>query len=148
MSNFVQKVRPNFPALAGKREMSGQRVFNYVPVIPVIKFEQKTALRYRLVKDASWVFELSRYDSFRSPSANIPESTHWGAMFWNSEWDHYLGQNADLEIGKAARYEPSLTTFFPKGFTTASTGSDSGLKDFLLNMKAVVELLDQLKEKQ
>lgn len=149
MTNFVQKVAPNVPPGA-KPQLSGTRVFTWSPTLPSITFEQKTALRYRLLNNSAWVFEFARYDTYESTArgtATTPKDTYWGATFWNSEWDRILGENANLGIGEAARWNRNMNTFFSPNFRSASTGPDAGLRDFLSNMKSIVELLDMMRTK-
>lgn len=149
MTNFVEKVAAKLPPGA-KPQLSGQRVFTWKATLPSINFEQKTALRYRLLNNSAWVFEFARYDTYESTAQGIattPKDTYWGATFWNSEWDSILGENAHLGIGEAARWNQNLSNFFTPNFRSTSTGPDAGLDDFLSNIKSIVELLDTMRAK-
>lgn len=111
-------------------------------------FEQKTALRYRLINNPACIFEFARYDTYESTSngtATTPKATYWGATFWSAEWDSVLGHNANLGIGEAASWNRTLGTFFQPNFRSSSTGPDAGLKDCMMNITSIVKLLDEMR---
>lgn len=142
MTAFAAGVKFNAPK-GNKTEISGAKVFTWTPFLPVSRFEQKTSLRYRLVDNNDWMFEFARYDCYDSLTPGLPTSTSWGASFWNSEWDRLLGQNAALKIGRAAIWDPQLETFFPRSRRTSDDPTEAlGLRQFLGNTKAIVEILD------
>lgn len=101
-----------------------------------------------MMGNPAWIFEFSRYDTYDfsiKGLAYTPRNTYWGATFWSSEWDSILSENANLGIGQAARWNRNLGTFFPQNFKSPFTGPDAGFRDFLSNMKSIVELLDEMK---
>lgn len=147
MTAFDAGVRFKLPPVGTKPEISGRRVFTWTGGLPVMRFEQKTALRFRLASDSSCIFEFARYDTYGGPGATTPSETQWGASYWNCEWDRTLSLNAGLPIGKAAEWDPQVNTFFPKGYATKSTGPDAGLKTFIAVMTEIVELLDKVRER-
>lgn len=146
MTAFADGVKfeaPKSKPKGKKAEISGTKVFNWKPFLAVSSFEQKTSLRYRLVDNNDWMFEFARYDRYDGLAPDRPKSTSWGASFWNSEWDRLLGQNAALKIGRAATWDPKLETFFPRSSrTSGDTAEALGLRQFLGNTKAIVEMLD------
>ena len=109
----------------------------------VLTFQQKTALRYRLVKDLDWIVEIARYDTYDLFSRNSkPVETTWAASMWNSEWDSVLVANANLEIGQSADSNPNMNTFFPRN---GGSGQD-GVKKFLGVVGEVTKFLDDLRK--
>ena len=148
MTKFVNSIRFKPPPNDIKPTASGHRVFTWTSTLPVFIFEQKTALRYRMIDNSDWVFEFARYDTYSGAVDSTPTGTHWGGTFWNSEWDRVLGINANLEIGKEAPWAAELETFFPSGHQPPISGGEGdgkGLKQFLAYTKAIVELLDGMK---
>lgn len=121
---------------------------------PVARFIEKMAVRYR-VKGTKYVLEVARYDEYRRaagpgrptqdpskihvPMSDIP-FTSWGASLFNSNWDNLLGQHANLPVGGATRYAPSLGTFFPNSDTDTSDKSSS-FSEFIELVRRVAELL-------
>lgn len=146
MTAFANNVRFKRPPPGPKPQISGHKAFFWTGGLPIIRFEQKTALRYRLVDDVGWNFEFARYDSYGSPSSVTPTETQWGATFWSSEWDRALGDNAGLGIGQAANWEPKIETFFPKMNSTRFSNQGGGLKMFIQSVTEIVELFDEVDE--
>jgi hypothetical protein len=147
MAAFDNNVVFKPPPVDKKPDISGRRVFSWRGGLPLMRFEQKTALRFRLASDSSCMFEFARYDTYGGPAATTPSETQWGASYWNCEWDRTLSQNAGLLIGKAANWDPQINTFFPKGYASKTTGPDAGLKTFIGVMTEIVELLDKVRER-
>ena len=124
-------------------------MFNF-PSEGVQHFQQKTAWRYRLKGSCGYVLEIARYDTFdlknkygsSRPADRKPKTTHWGASFWNEIWDEKLSTNASLEIGLKANWDPSLDSFFPKNYRTQSEAPGAGFDDFLHNVQAVMNILN------
>ena len=146
MTAFDASVKFKLPPVGKKPEISGRRVFTWGGGLPIMRFEQKTGLRFRLASDSSYMFEFARYDTYGGPGATTPSETQWGASYWNDEWDRTLSKNASLLIGKSASWDPQIRTFFPNGSTSKSTGQDAGLKAFIGVMTEIVELLDKVRE--
>lgn len=147
MTAFDASIKFKLPPVDKKPEISGRRVFTWSGGLPIMRFEQKTGLRFRLASDSSCMFEFARYDTYGGPAATTPSQTQWGASYWNCEWDRTLSQNAGLLIGKSASWDPQINTFFPKGYNCKSAGQDTGLKTFIGVMTDIVELLDKVREK-
>lgn len=147
MCAFAESVRwKSLSAEFHKADFTGRRVFTWNHSVRIVSFEQKTALRYRLANRADWIFELARYDSYKSlkSSAN-PTVTRYRASVWRQEWDRLLSTNHSLEIGEEASWEPTIDTFFGANLSGA-TEDESGLKVFLGDMKRISELLDNTKQ--
>ena len=148
MTAFDASIKFKLRPVDKKPEISGRRVFDWnTRGLHILRFEQKTALRFRLASDSSCMFEFARYDTYGGPTATSPSHSQWGASYWNCEWDRTLSQNAGLLIGKSAGWDPQINTFFPKGYNCKSTGQDTGLKTFIGVMTDIVELLDKVREK-
>lgn len=146
MIAFRKGITFTLPPIDKKPDFSGRRVFTWSRNLPIIHFEQKTTLRFRLASDPRCMFEIARYDSYSGPTATTPSVTEWGASYWDREWDRKLAQNAILPIGKAADWEPQMDDFFPKGDNSKWTGQDAGLKKFIGVITDIVELLDKGRE--
>lgn len=144
MIAFADSIRFKVVAESIKDAISGQKVFSWnTSALLISSFEQKTSLRYRIVDNCDWMFEFARYDQFGGKDPVAPTSTSWGATFWNSEWDRTLGANASLKIGEEPNWNPQLDTFFPNNPLTSDDSREAaGLREFLGNTKAIVELLD------
>lgn len=117
--------------------------------LPVRMFVQKTAFRYRL-KNSSYLFEIARYQQSTTSgsglvcqsSDGVDSTTIWGASFFNEDWDMILSQNAQLGIGQAGNWKPSLATFFPRNIGTSTPGPNTGFHNFLTEVGNVARLLD------
>ncbi len=144
MTYFADSVQFRCPTPNPKIELTGHRLFFEVQSFPIESFEQKTALRYRLKNHSSWLFEISRYDSY-AVNEPLPSSTQWGATFWNSKWDAVLAENANLSIGQAAAWDPKLSTFFEAGYGSAGMPLDAGFCEFIQNLRFILEVLDGMK---
>ena len=147
MTAFDASIRFKLPPANSTSEISGRRVFTWTGGLPILRFEQKTALRFRLASNSSCMFEFARYDTYVGSGATTPSATQWGASYWDCEWDRRLSHNAKLHIGKAADWDPQISAFFPKGCKDRSSGQDAGLKRFIGLMTDIVDLLNQSREK-
>ncbi|KAJ0424731.1 hypothetical protein BJY00DRAFT_309148 [Aspergillus carlsbadensis] len=123
---------------------------------PVSRFVEKTALRYSL-KGTDYIFEIARYDEYRRVEVSVHPGhagttitggisrtpfTTWGASIFGTNWDNLLGGHANLPVGQAARYSPSLSTFFPsKEPSTESEDEAKGFWEFIDLTKQAAELL-------
>ncbi|KAL2832714.1 hypothetical protein BJY01DRAFT_239715 [Aspergillus pseudoustus] len=123
---------------------------------PVSRFVEKTALRYSL-KGTDYIFEIARYDEYRridvpvfrgQPGATITGGisntpfTSWGASIFGGNWDNLLGSHANLPIGHAANYSPSLAIFFPPKEPATKVGDEAnGFWEFIDLIKHAAELL-------
>ncbi|KAL2858329.1 hypothetical protein BJX68DRAFT_262857 [Aspergillus pseudodeflectus] len=123
---------------------------------PVSRFIEKTALRYSL-KDTDYIFEIARYDEYRRVDLAVHPGqtgttitggisktpfTTWGASIFGTNWDNLLGGHANLPVGQAARYSPSLSTFFPsKESSTEIEDEAKGFWEFIDLVKQAAELL-------
>ncbi|KAL9044534.1 MAG: hypothetical protein Q9214_002335 [Letrouitia sp. 1 TL-2023] len=147
MQEFVRKVKFRKAPEGTRPEVTGYKVFTYTPVIPIIGFEQKMALKFRVNAYNNYALELSRYDEYHGPNPNFPSSTKWAAVLYNPEWDLHLAQNAKCEIGQAAAWSETVqpSAFFPPSYTTSSQDPNAGFEDFLGNMSKVTGFLDELK---
>lgn len=144
MTTFADSVQFRYPTPNTKIELTGHRLFYEVPSLRIESFEQKTALRYRLKNHSSWLFEISRYDSYAA-NESLPSSTQWAATFWNSKWDAVLAENANLSIGQVAAWDPKLSTFFEAGHGSADMPLDAGFQEFIQNLRFILEVLDGMK---
>ena len=148
MGDFASNLsfRRKFAAEPG---LTGQRVFKWDPLSlgaeKVVKFEQKTAVRFRLVRSRDWILEIARFDTF-DVAGNATDdppllSTKWRACMWNTEWDSTFSENTGLRIGECAKWIPKLGLFFPNAEEDAP-GPDKGLKNFLQNVQDVAFCLE------
>ena len=122
--------------------------------VPVAILVEKSAVRYRL-KGTNYVLELARYDEYRRVAAPLMETgnnlnlgtvhristepiTTWGASLFDLQWDNTLGKHANFNLGCAADWSPSLSTFFP-----SEDPSDirQGFNQFVETTKRVATLL-------
>lgn len=151
MTEFAESVRlSKIPRT--RIELTGQRVFTWEKNLPGTMqpsgFQQKTALRYRLVHQPEWEFEIARYDNYGDPkNENVPVETNWGATLYNTTWDHILTANSTLGIGEGAKWDPKLDTFFPSRPGTADTGeADPRVTEFFKNVEVVTRFIDSIKK--
>ncbi|KAE8376290.1 hypothetical protein BDV26DRAFT_282750 [Aspergillus bertholletiae] len=124
---------------------------------PVSRFVEKTSIRYRL-KGTQYILEIARYDEYsrlkrdafqgRAPApalltgeiCDVP-STSWGASIFNSNWDNLMGEQANLQVGHAARHSPELDTFFPSKIMSNPDGNAAGFWEFVGLVQRVAEIL-------
>ncbi len=130
-------------------ELSGDKVFRWDKnpgCMSVSTFQQKTALRFRLVKNMEYILEISRYDTYEGQEDEIKiKRTNWGATLWNTEWDAELMANGSLGIGEAANWDPRLRTFFPAQSTVSAPQEvDQGVMEFLKIVGDVNEFLNDI----
>lgn len=154
MTEFADSVK--LSKIPGTRtELTGQRVFTWEKSLPGVMqpsaFQQKTAMRYRLVRQPEWEFEVARYDNYGDPkNENVPVETNWGATLSNTNWDSILTVNSTLGIGEAARWNPKLETFFSSRSGTTDTegmdGADPGVREFLKDVELVTKFIDSIKK--
>ena len=158
MIDFADSIKLD-PSKAKGPGFEGERVFTWETSIPgCLKpsaFEQRTALQFRLAKAPDWMFEIARYDTYdlsSSPSQQPGDEvviplvrSYWGARLVNTEWETILGENQNLGIGEAAKWDSGLGAFFPSEVSHFE-GADPGIKEFLGSMREVMECLDELKE--
>ena len=150
MASFADRVKM-LPAAELGVGLNGERVFTWEREAPGFlrpsSFEQKTAVRYNLVKMPGWVLELARYDSYNlSPKqSQAPIDTSWGANLYNTDWEFLFGENQNLGIGEMAHWDTKLRSFFPSS-TPYTGGVDPGVKEFLKNVQDVMSCLDALRE--
>ncbi len=147
MKAFADSI--TYPSLLdnAKPEFSGRGVFTWNCTFgTVAAFSQKTAMRYRLIKKPGYILEYARYDKYtrqESTLSTTPTSTDYGASVWSSSWDLHLADNAKLEIGQAACWDPTIDNFFQTDqISGAATPDAAGLRSFLEGMKGIAELLD------
>ncbi|KAL9607020.1 MAG: hypothetical protein Q9167_008026 [Letrouitia subvulpina] len=147
MEEFVNKVKFRKAPAGTRPEVSGYKVFTYTPVIPIIGFEQKMTLKFRVNAQNNYALELSRYDEYNGPNPDYPSSTSWAAALYNPEWDLHLAQNAKCEIGQAAAWGETVqpSAFFPCSYARSSQDPNIGFEDFLDNISKVTDFLDELK---
>lgn len=147
MQEFVHKVKFRKAPEGTRPEVTGYKVFTHTPVIPIIGFEQKMTLKFRVNAYNNYALELSRYDEYHGPSPNFPSSTKWAAVLYNPEWDLHLAQNAKCEIGQAPAWGETVqpSAFFPPSYATSSQDANAGFEDFLGNISKVTSFLDELK---
>ena len=110
-----------------------------------VVFRQKTAWRYRLRANNSYIFEVARYDTFGPCPPYVigqPFSTEWGASVYNLTWDETLSANASLRIGLNAKWNPTLGTFFPTNNGSHCSESGHGFADYLHGVNSLVEFFN------
>lgn len=152
MVQFVESIKLNKEPNT-TIELTGDKVFRWDknPGCMLVRaFQQKTALRFRLVKNMEYILEISRYDMYQSQGDETKiTQTNWGATLWNTEWDATLMANGSLGIGEAADWDPELRTFFPSQSTVSAPQEvDQGVMEFLKLVGDVNEFLnDIMKEK-
>lgn len=150
MTTFADSIKLKKIPKAGT-ELTGRKIFEWEEDLPgnlkPSVFEQKTALRYRLVHSSQWVFEIARYDSYGDPeNPDTPMTTHWGATMWNTEWDITLSANAGLGIGESADWDAKLETFFPSDSHSKNQDVNPGVMEFLQKVQMVTDFLDDIKK--
>ncbi len=128
-------------------ELSGDKVFDWdrnPGCILVTAFQQKTSLRFRLVRNMDYILEISRYDTYgRQGEEKKTTQTNWGATLWNTEWDAELMANGSLGIGQSADWDPRLQTFFPaQSGVSDPQVVDQGILEFLKIVGDVNEFLN------
>ena len=101
-------------------------------------------LRFRHKEHGAWILELARYDTFSPNVVTASSKSHWGASFWNTEWDGILGTNDNLSIGQAATWEPKFEKFFP-GIKVANELDKDGFQSFLDDIKSISGVLDRMR---
>jgi hypothetical protein len=122
---------------------------------PVSRFVEKTAIRYSL-KGTDYILEIARYDEYRRAEVSVHPGqsgatitggisetpfTTWGASIFGTNWDNLLGGHANLPVGQAARYSPSLSTFFPPKVPLPDEDGAKGFWEFIDLVKLAAELL-------
>ncbi|KAL3491178.1 hypothetical protein BJX62DRAFT_237416 [Aspergillus germanicus] len=122
---------------------------------PVSRFVEKTAIRYSL-KGTDYILEIARYDEYRRAEVSVHPGqsgatitggisqtpfTTWGASIFGTNWDNLLGGHANLPVGQAARYNPSLSTFFPPKVPLPDDDEAKGFWDFIDVVKKAASLL-------
>ena len=116
----------------------------------VSSFEQKTALRYRLVDHMDWVVEIARYDKYSKGavrSQSKPMETSWAARMWNTDWDSGLVANQNMKIGQFADWNPTINTFFPRDSGKQIGGkAHEGVAKFLEAVGQVTRFLDEVRK--
>lgn len=130
--------------------ISGMKMFQWQEntssrIMPTA-FEQKTALRYRLAQAQQWIFEIARYDCYGDDQKpNQPVTTNWCASICNEDWDSILTDNAGLTIGKAASWDPKLSTFFPRDDDAAADEEHAEVQGYQDIIKKITNCLDAMK---
>ena len=150
MKDFAESVKLNKVSRT-RVDLTGEKVFDWdrnPGSMMVINFQQKTSVRYRLIRNPGYIIEISRYDIYESPTSSTPKKTNWGANLWNQDWDSEFVVNAQMGIGEAADWDPRLTTFFPTPIRSKATdgGINEGLKEFLQIAREVNDLLYDIKK--
>ena len=150
MKDFAERVQFNEPLAGTSVAATAQRLFKYGTNLSVDGSIQKTAWQYRLKNENAYTFEIARYDTFsgsyskttaRTPSSSM--TTRWGASLYSKAWDTTFSENASLAIGETAKWNPALETFFPEGILTGTSGANAGFHNFLQDVHAVAEVLDE-----
>ena len=155
MKDFAEGVQFNEPLVGVEVTARAPQVFKYLPKLPVDNFVQKTAWQYRLKNKNAYTFEITRYDSFSesrsSTTANKSSKfmrTYWGASLYNRTWDTTFSENASLVLGEMAKWDPTLKNFFPWSISTGIAEANAGFHDFLQNVEAVAEALEEIGVKE
>ena len=150
MKDFAESVQFNEPLALASVAATAQRLFKYGTNLAVDGSIQKTAWLYRLKNENAYTFEIARYDTFsgsysnttaRTPSSSM--TTRWGASLYSKAWDTTFSENASLVIGEMAKWNPALETFFPESILTGTSGANAGFHNFLQDVHAVAEVLDE-----
>ncbi|KAI2086268.1 hypothetical protein LOZ33_006747 [Ophidiomyces ophidiicola] len=101
---------------------------------PINRLVEKTALRYQL-KESSYILEVARYDTYIRAISGTKLSdtpmTTWGASVFDVQWDNLLGQHANIKLGYAPEWTPSLSTWFPDLHHARSTDECKGFEQFI-----------------
>ena len=151
MTGFAASVKLKKQQVA-QTGLTGEKVFQWDKrsgSLLVTSFQQKTSLRFRMVRNMDYMIEIARYDSYASPEDDRPQKTNWTASLWNTEWDTELMANGSLEIGESADWDPRIGTFFPDPYGKSSIpgGDSEGLKEFLQIVRDVADFLDEIRGK-
>ncbi|KAL8953065.1 MAG: hypothetical protein Q9222_001058 [Ikaeria aurantiellina] len=146
MEDFANGVKFNKPPTGEDPMIFGQRIFDMPSNLAVLGREQKTTLRYSLVGEPKFIFELSRYDEYDGPDVWRPSSTQWAASLYDREWDSRLFENAKLGIGQSSSWSPNLDPLFGHPGAHPGRSGETGFKDFLFHTRKVASFLDTFKD--
>ncbi|GKZ72450.1 hypothetical protein AnigIFM50267_008814 [Aspergillus niger] len=132
-----------------------ERKVKFSQSAPVARFIEKSAIRYR-IKGTNYTLEIARYDEYSRANASALSSklpgnyagpfttepnTSWGASLFDPHWDNLLGEHANLAIGHAAQYDPSLDSFFPARGAAGGSEKSQGFWEFVDMVKQVAGLM-------
>ncbi|GKZ18170.1 hypothetical protein AbraIFM66951_000343 [Aspergillus brasiliensis] len=132
-----------------------ERKVKFSESAPVARFIEKSAIRYRL-KGTNYTLEIARYDEYSRANVSVllsklpanyagpfttEPNTSWGASLFDPHWDNLLGEHANLAIGQAAQYSPSLESFFPARGGAGGSEKSQGFWEFVDMVKQVAELM-------
>ncbi|KAI9819958.1 MAG: hypothetical protein M1827_006528 [Pycnora praestabilis] len=137
MRQFIECIRLKVRSSGGAKDDRPR--LKYSQVLPVRSITQKTAYRYML-KGSTYLFEVARYQSPTNEAAD-PTGDLWGAMLYNSEWDHLLGQQASLSIGQHSTWSPQLKAFFPSNALSRGSSIGLGFHDFLAKVTSLAAFM-------
>lgn len=150
MRDFAEDVQFNEPLAGIGVAAQGPQVFKYPAKLPVENFVQKTAWQYRLKNENAYTLEITRYDLFsesrpHNTAKDLSKAmrTRWGASLFNRAWDTTLSENASLSLGEMAKWDSKLETFFPWSISTGIAEANAGFHDFLHNVNAVAEAMEE-----
>ena len=158
-------------------ELTGEPVFDWDKTagsMLVVAFQQKTSLRFRIVRNMDYMIEIARYDTYdvpknalqtltnqmKKPQISQPiireedpsQRTNWGATLWKSSWDDQFVPNTTLGIGQQAYWDPKIGAWFPDppasgASKPAEEGEVSeGVKEFLQIVGEVNRFLHDIKK--
>ncbi|KAL4893984.1 hypothetical protein BDV59DRAFT_201299 [Aspergillus ambiguus] len=154
LKNFAHSVQFPHDIAVGDIAAEPRRKVIFKDSPPVSRLVEKTALRYRL-KGTDYALEIARYDEYVRRNTTDIQGQHavtsvgqfqipftsWGASIFDPKWDNLLGQHANLPVGKSAKYNPNLDTFFPPKQVAVPNEKGAGLWELIERVKQVAELL-------
>ena len=158
-------------------ELTGESVFEWdksAGSMLVVAFQQKTSLRFRLVRNMDYMIEFARYDTYDVPKPALQsltnqlmkksqisqppivrdqdpsQRTDWGATLWKSSWDDQFVPNTTLGIGQQAYWDPKIEAWFPDPVGAPASAREGevskGVKEFLEIVGEVNGFLSEIKK--
>jgi len=111
------------------------------------RLQQRTEYHFG-IRDSDYTVQIARVQNFRygPPQSGMQQpmvayEPRWCVKVFHRDWNTKLSQNANLDIGRAARWRADLQTWFPvdsvPGSTAAPKPAETGVDDFLEKLSLV-----------